>query len=195
MMRLSKALVPATALALALAVAMAACARKAPVGAPQPPPPPPAPTTPVPPPPPPPPPPAPAPQATKALTEDEVFAKKTLSELNAEKPLEDVYYDYDRAELKAEARASLSRDAEWLRRWPSAKVLVEGHCDARGTNEYNLGLGEKRAAVVRTYLAGLGIAAERIQIVTKGEESPFCLEETESCYAQNRRGHFILSAK
>jgi len=193
MMRLSKALIPA--LALALVVASAACAKKGPVAAPQPPPPPPAPTTPVPPPPPPLPPPAPPPQATKALTEDEVFAKKTLSELNAETPLEDVYFEYDRAELKAEARASLSKDAEWLRRWASAKVLVEGHCDARGTNEYNLGLGEKRAAVVRTYLTGLGIAGDRVQIVTKGEESPFCLEETERCYAQNRRGHFILSAK
>jgi len=129
------------------------------------------------------------------LTEDEAFAKKTLAELNAEKPLEDVYFDYDKAELRTEARTSLSKDAEWLKRWPSTKVFVEGHCDARGTNEYNLGLGEKRAAAVRDYLASLGIAGDRIQIVTKGEESPFCLEETESCFAQNRRGHFVLSSK
>jgi peptidoglycan-associated lipoprotein len=124
-----------------------------------------------------------------------VFAKKTLAELNAEKPLEDVFFDYDKAELKTDARASLSKNVEWLKRWSSTKILVEGHCDARGTNEYNLGLGEKRAAAVRDYLTSLGIAADRLAIVTKGEESPFCLEETESCYAQNRRGHFIVTAK
>jgi peptidoglycan-associated lipoprotein len=178
MMRLSKALVPA--IALTVVTLALACSKKPPAAAPLPPPPP-APTTPAP--------------APKPLTEDEGFAKKTLAELNAEKPLEDVYFDYDKAELKTDARTSLAKNAGWLKRWPSTKVLVEGHCDARGTNEYNLGLGEKRAAAVRDYLAGLGIAGDRIQIVTKGAESPFCLEETESCYAQNRRGHFILSGK
>jgi peptidoglycan-associated lipoprotein len=190
MMRSSKALI--YVIALAVVTLSVACSKKPPVTAPLPPPPPP-PTTPAPPPPPPPPPPPAA--APKPLTEDEVFAKKTLAELNAEKPLEDVYFDYDKADLKADARSSLARDAEWLKRWPSTKVIVEGHCDARGTNEYNLALGEKRAAAVRDYLAGLGIAADRVQVVTKGEESPFCLEETEACFAQNRRGHFILSAK
>ena len=130
-----------------------------------------------------------------ALTEDEVFAKKTLAELNAEKPLEDVFFDYDKADLKAEARASLAKDAEGLKRWASTKILIEGHCDSRGTAEYNLGLGDKRATAARTYLLGLGIPADRIQIVTKGKESPFCLEETEGCWAQIRRGHFILLAK
>jgi len=189
-MRSSKALI--YVIALAVVTLSVACSKKPPVTAPLPPPPPP-PTTPAPPPPPPPPPPPAA--APKPLTEDEVFAKKTLAELNAEKPLEDVYFDYDKADLKADARSSLAKDAEWLKRWPSTKVIVEGHCDARGTNEYNLALGEKRAAAVRDYLAGLGLAADRVQIVTKGEESPFCLEETEACFAQNRRGHFILSAK
>jgi peptidoglycan-associated lipoprotein len=190
MMRLSKALVPAVVFAVAMS---ASCSKKAPVSVPQPPPPP-APTTPAPPPPPPPLPPPP-PQSAKPLTEDEAFAKKTLAELNDEKPLEDVYFDYDKADLKADARSSLAKNAEWLKRWPSTGVRVEGHCDARGTNEYNLALGEKRAAAVRDYLASLGIAGDRVQSVTKGEESPFCLEETENCFAQNRRGHFILSAK
>jgi peptidoglycan-associated lipoprotein len=129
------------------------------------------------------------------LSEDELFARKTLADLNAEKPLEDVYFDYDKADLKADARASLAKNAEWLKRWASTRVLVEGHCDARGTNEYNLALGEKRAAAVRDYLAGLGIPGDRVQAVTKGEESPFCLEETEACFEQNRRGRFIISAK
>jgi peptidoglycan-associated lipoprotein len=190
MMRLSRAIIPA--IIVSVAALSASCTKKAPVVAPQPPPP--APTTPAPPPPPPPPPPAPAP-APKPLTEDEVFAKKTLAELNAEKPLEDVYFDYDKAELKTEARASLAKDAEWMKRWPSTKVIVEGHCDSRGTNEYNLALGEKRASAVQAYLASLGIAGDRVQVVTKGEESPFCFEETESCWAQNRRGHFIVTSK
>jgi peptidoglycan-associated lipoprotein len=191
MTRSSKALV--SAVALAVVTLSVACSKKPPVTAPQPPPAP-APTTPAPPPPPPPPPPAPAP-APRPLSEDEVFASKTLAQLNAEKPLEDVSFDYDKAELKADARASLAKNAAWLTRWASARVLVEGHCDARGTNEYNLALGEKRASAVRDYLVSLGIAADRVQSVTKGEESPFCLEETEACFAQNRRGHFIIAAK
>jgi len=190
MKRLTPAFVLVTLFAF-LAVS-GACAKKAPVAAP--PPPPPAPTAPAPPPPPPPPPP-PAPVAPKPLTEDEIFAKKTLAELNAEQPLGDVYFDYDKADLRPEALTALQKNAEWMKRWASTKVLVEGHCDARGTNEYNLALGDKRANAVRTYLAGLGIAADRVGAVSKGEESPFCVEEAESCYTQNRRGHFIISAK
>jgi peptidoglycan-associated lipoprotein len=124
-----------------------------------------------------------------------VFARKSLAELNAEKPLQDVYFDYDKAILRDEARAALQKNAEWLKRWAGTKVIVEGHCDARGTNEYNLALGDKRAATVRGYLASLGVAADRIMAVSKGEESPFCTEEAESCLSQNRRGHFNISAK
>ncbi len=178
----------------AVILSSVACAKKAPVAAP-PLPPPPAPTAPAPPPPPPPPPPpAPAP-APKPLTDDEVFSRKSLSELNADKPLQDVYFDYDKADLRDEARAALQKNAEWLKRWAGTKITVEGHCDARGTNEYNLALGDKRASVVRGYLTGLGVAADRIMAVSKGEESPFCTEEAESCFSQNRRGHFIISAK
>jgi peptidoglycan-associated lipoprotein len=177
-----------------MVVLSAACSKKAPVAAPQPPAPP-APTTPAPPPPPPPPPPpSPAP-APKPLTEDEVFARKSLAELNAEKPLQDVYFDYDKAILRDEARAALQKNAEWLKRRAGTKITVEGHCDARGTNEYNLALGDKRAVAVQNYLTSLGVAADRIMAVSKGEESPFCTEELESCFTQNRRGHFILSAK
>jgi peptidoglycan-associated lipoprotein len=124
-----------------------------------------------------------------------VFARKSLAELNAEKPLQDVYFDYDKAILRDEARAALQRNAEWLKRWAGTKIIVEGHCDARGTNEYNLALGDKRAVAVQSYLASLGVAADRIMAVSKGEESPFCTEEVESCLSQNRRGHFNISAK
>ena len=124
-----------------------------------------------------------------------MFARKSLAELNAEKPLQDVYFDYDKAILRDEALAALQRNAEWLKRWAGTKIIVEGHCDARGTNEYNLALGDKRAVAVQSYLASLGVAADRIMAVSKGEESPFCTEEVESCLSQNRRGHFTISAK
>jgi peptidoglycan-associated lipoprotein len=142
------------------------------------------------PPPPPPPPPAPAP-----LSEDEGFARKSLEELNAEKPLGDVFFDLDRSDLKDEGRAALQKDSEWMRRWASTKVTVEGHCDSRGTTEYNLALGERRAAAVKAYLVSLGIGADRVLTISKGKEQPFCTEENESCWSQNRRGHFIITAK
>ena len=82
-----------------------------------------------------------------------------------------------------------------MKRWPTTKVMVEGHADTRGTAEYNLALGERRAAAVRDYLVSLGVAADRITIVSKGKEAPFCSEETEACWQQNRRGHFLITAK
>ena len=125
-----------------------------------------------------------------------MFANKTLAELNAEKPLEDVYFDYDKADLRDEARASLSKNAEWLKRWPSTKVARRGALRrARHERIQPRARREARGRRPQTYLVGLGIAADRIQAVSKGEESPFCTEETESCWTQNRRGHFILSAK
>lgn len=182
------------AVGLCLALGIAGCAKKAP--APAPPPPPPAePATTPPPPPPPPPPPAPAPEAPRPLSEDELFARKSLDELNAERPLEDVFFAYDSSEITEEGRASLQKNLTYLNRWNSTKVLVEGHCDSRGTPEYNLALGEQRAAAVRDYLVSLGLGADRVTIVSKGEEQPFCTEDTASCYQQNRRGHFLFTAK
>jgi len=119
----------------------------------------------------------------------------SLPELNAQRPLDDVYFEYDESELSDSARASLGENADWMRRWTSTRVLVEGHADSRGTNEYNLALGERRAAAVRDYLESLGIPASRLNVVTKGEEEPMCGEEAESCYSQNRRGHFVITAK
>ena len=82
-----------------------------------------------------------------------------------------------------------------LKRWTTTKIMVEGHADSRGTNEYNLALGERRADAVRDYLVSLGLPNDRMTIVSKGEEQPFCTEETEACWQQNRRGHFIFTAK
>jgi peptidoglycan-associated lipoprotein len=182
-------------LAGALAATVACGAKQAPP-APVVPPPPVVVTPPPPQPPPPPPPPVPQPPAAPvALTEEQVFASLTLQQLNEQKPLADVFFVYDSADLSDVARASLQKNADWLRRWVSTTITVEGHADARGTNEYNLSLAERRAASVRDYLVSLGVPVTRINIVSKGEEQPFCTEEVESCYLQNRRGHFIFTAK
>lgn len=124
-----------------------------------------------------------------------MFAKKTLDQLNAEMPLTDVSFDYDMSIIRDDQRATLQKNADYMRRWTSIRVTIEGHADARGTNEYNLALGERRGNAVRDYLVGLGIAAERMVVISKGEESPLCTDETEGCFARNRRGHFIITAK
>ena len=124
-----------------------------------------------------------------------MFSKKTVAELNSEMPLVDVSFDYDMSLIRDDQRTSLQKNADYLRRWPSVRVTLEGHADSRGTNEYNLALGERRGNAVKDYLVGLGIAAERMVVISKGEEEPLCREETEGCFARNRRGHFIITAK
>jgi len=181
------------ALMLAVVVAAGACAKKKPEAPPPAATAPPAETSkPATPPPPPPPPPAPTPTPP---TEDEIFAKKTLKELNDEKPLANVFFAYDSVDLTEEARASLQKNLQWLNRWTSTQIMVEGHADSRGTNEYNLALAERRADAVRDYLVSLGLPTARVTVVSKGEEQPFCAEETEACWQQNRRGHFLITAK
>jgi peptidoglycan-associated lipoprotein len=175
------------------AMAVSACGKK-PAPAAPPPPPPPATRPETPPPPPPPPAPAPAPEP-KAPTEEELFEKMTLEELNAKKPLGDVFFALDSSDLSDEGRALLQKNSGWLKRWNSTRVSVEGHCDERGTAEYNLGLGERRATAVKSYLVSLGVATDRLATVSKGKEQPVCTEADESCWARNRRGHFIFTAK
>lgn len=183
---------------LVLVGMMVACGDKKPPAPPPPPPPPPAPVA-APPPPPPPqqkPQPAPPPQTPpRQPTEDEIFAKLSVEQVNAQKPLATVLFDYDKADLTEATRSVLQKNAEWMRKWASTKVQVEGHADSRGTTEYNLALGERRAAAVKDYLVSLGISADRITIVSKGEEEPTCREEVETCWSQNRRGVFLVTAK
>jgi peptidoglycan-associated lipoprotein len=183
-----------TMMVLLVALTVTACSKKVP---PPPPPPPEPPAAPAPPPPPPPPPPAPAPAPAppRPLSEEEIFSKKTVEELNAEMPLADVAFDYDMSLIRDDQRTALQKNADYLRRWTSIRVTIEGHADSRGTNEYNLALGERRGNAVKSYLTGLGIAAERMTVISKGEESPLCTEETEGCWARNRRGHFVITAK
>jgi len=175
-----------------------ACGAKQAPPAPEAPPPPPVAVTPPPPAPPPPAPPRvqpPPPAPPVVLTEDQVFAAMTLQQLNEKRPLLDVHFEYDSAELSEVARGSLQKNAEWLRRWVSTSITIEGHADSRGTNEYNLALAERRAAAVRDYLVSLGVPVTRMSIVSKGEEQPFCTEETDLCWIANRRGHFVFTAK
>jgi peptidoglycan-associated lipoprotein len=183
------------ALAVTLIVTSFACGKKVPPPpAPAPPPPPAVPA--APPAPPPPPAAAPAPPATpRALTEEEVFSRKSVEQLNTERPLTDAFFDYDKSDLREDGRAALQKDAEYLKKWSSVIVSVEGHCDTRGSSEYNLALGSRRATAVKDYLVSLGVAANRVTVVSKGKEQPFCTEEGESCWQQNRRGHFIITAK
>jgi peptidoglycan-associated lipoprotein len=182
------------AVTLASALGVSACAKKQP----QPPPPPPsvpaaaAPTTPT----APPPPPAPAPATPpRTPSEDEAFASKTLEQLNSEKPLSDVLFDLDSAQVRDDARPLLQKNADWMKRWASTRIMIEGHADSRGSAEYNLALGERRATAVRAYLVNLGLAADRVQVVSKGKEAPVCADENEACWQQNRRGHFVITAK
>ena len=177
---------------IVISVGAAACGKKAALPAPAPPPAPPAAPATPPTPPPPPPPPA-APPAPAALSEDEIFKRSSLEEL--QKNLGDVYFDLDEASVRDDARPVLQKNAEWLKRWTSTRITVEGHCDERGSTEYNLGLGDRRGAAVRDYLISLGIPGDRVVVVSKGKESPFCRESSEACWQQNRRGHFILTAK
>jgi len=173
----------------------ASCAKKPPVTAPAAPaatvtPPPAAPPA-----PPPPATPPPAPPAPAALTEEELFARKSLEELNAERPLSDVFFELDESTLRDDARAPLQKNAEWLKRWPTTRVAIEGHADERGSSEYNLALGERRSTAVRDYMVNLGVPTGRMGITSKGKEAPFCTESTEACWQQNRRGHFVITLK
>jgi peptidoglycan-associated lipoprotein len=105
--------------------------------------------------------------------------------------VKDAYFDLDKADIRPDARTALAATAEVLRAYPDIKATIEGHCDERGSTEYNLGLGDRRATAVKNYLVSLGISADRLSTVSYGKEKPFCMEATEPCYQQNRRGHFV----
>ncbi len=107
-------------------------------------------------------------------------------------PLPDVYFSYDSFELSEEARYTLQANADWLQNNPEAKIEIEGHCDERGTTEYNLALGTKRARAAQDYLITLGVPAERLSVISYGEELPQCTDANESCWQRNRRGRFSV---
>ena len=116
------------------------------------------------------------------------LAPSTVSGSNA---LGDVFFDYDRFQLRSDAMPVLDANSGWLRANGSKTVVIEGHCDERGTGAYNLVLGEKRARAVKKYLLEFGVQASQIQITSFGEARPFCKQQNEDCYQQNRRAHFV----
>jgi len=110
----------------------------------------------------------------------------------AASPLKDIFFDYDRATLSDEAKRALNENAAWLKANAQARITVEGHCDERGTAEYNLGLGDRRAKAVRDYLTAVGVNGGRIRTISYGEERPFDPGHDESAWQKNRRGHFVI---
>jgi peptidoglycan-associated lipoprotein len=119
-------------------------------------------------------------------------AQPSVSDL-FDQNVKDAYFDLDKSDLREDARAALTKDAEFLRSYPQAHVSLEGHCDERGSTEYNLGLGQRRAEAAKNYLISLGIPADRVETTSWGKERPFCAEHDESCWQQNRRAHFVLA--
>jgi peptidoglycan-associated lipoprotein len=109
--------------------------------------------------------------------------------------LRDVFFDFDKYDIRPEDAKTLDTNANWLKSNPNQLVLIEGHCDERGTNEYNLALGERRAKAAMNYLVSQGVQASRITIISYGEERPTCSERNEACWAKNRRAHFLVKER
>jgi len=107
----------------------------------------------------------------------------------------DIYFDYDESGLSDDTRDKLARNADLLKSNPQFQITVEGHADSRGTNEYNLALGERRSIAVRDYLASLGVGNDRLRTISYGEERPVCSEDEESCWSQNRRVHMVITGR
>jgi peptidoglycan-associated lipoprotein len=109
--------------------------------------------------------------------------------------LKDVFFDFDKSNIRDDQKAALNDDVGWLKANGRAKITLEGHCDERGTSEYNLGLGERRAKAVKDYLVAAGVAADRVATISYGKERPFVLGHDESAWKWNRRGHFVITGQ
>ena len=126
---------------------------------------------------------------------DERIASASLDDVNRNSPLKPAFFDYDSSELSSPAQCALDDNAVVLRQYANWTVTLEGHCDERGTPEYNLALGERRAVAARAYLVSLGISADRLRTVSYGKEFPFDPGHDDAAYAKNRRAHFVVTAK
>jgi len=129
--------------------------------------------------------PAPEPEAAPAP------APKPTAEWNISQ--NNIYFEFDKSRLTPMAQDTLMRHAAWLRENPDVTITIEGHADERGTNEYNLALGDRRADSAKDFLVDLGIDAKRLTTISYGEERPLCMDQTEECWAKNRRGHFVAN--
>lgn len=129
------------------------------------------------------------------LTEEEIFMSKSLEEINKEAPLKMIHFDYDKYFIRDDAKPVLEANSVWLRKWKTVKILIEGHCDERGTEEYNLALGERRAKSTLDYLASLGISADRVRIISYGKSQPLDPGHNEIAWQKNRRSQFVVIEK
>jgi peptidoglycan-associated lipoprotein len=130
-----------------------------------------------------------------ALSEEEIFMSKSLEEVNLEAPLKMIHFDYDRYFIREDAKPALEANSNWLRKFKSAKILIEGHCDERGTEEYNLALGEKRAKSAFDYIVSLGIPQDRLKIISYGKSQPLDTTHNEISWQKNRRAQFLIIEK
>jgi peptidoglycan-associated lipoprotein len=128
-------------------------------------------------------PPPPPPPVAPSMSDEEMFAQN----------VKDVYFDYDKSDIRADQQAAIQADVAFLQQHSNISFTVEGHCDERGSTEYNLALGDNRASAAKNALVAGGIAADRIKTVSYGKEKPFCTEHSEQCWQQNRRGHFVYT--
>jgi len=175
-------------LALAAAVSFAACGKTTPPPAPPPPPP-------VAPEPPPPAPPPPKPEVKPQVDEYARLKAMASDEIDRLGLLQEVYFGYDKSDIREADRAALSKNAETLKKFDFLKVTLEGHCDERGTVDYNLALGERRARAAYDYLVSLGVPADRLRTVSYGKEIPVCSDSNEDCWQRNRRAKLTVSGK
>ena len=138
--------------------------------------------------------PAPAP-ATAAPSAPATTARPSPKEFMAIADLKDVFFDFDKYDIRPGDAKTLDGNASWLKSNPNQLLLIEGHCDERGTNEYNLALGERRAKSTMNYLVSQGVQASRITIISYGEERPTCTDKNEACWSKNRRSHFLVKPR
>jgi peptidoglycan-associated lipoprotein len=126
--------------------------------------------------------PPPPPQPSPTVGEEDLFNQN----------IRDVYFDYDKSDIRSDQQSSVQSNAQFLGQHPNINITIEGHCDERGSTDYNLALGDQRASAVKNVLVTLGVSAGRIKTISYGKEKPFCTESNEACWQQNRRGHFVF---
>jgi peptidoglycan-associated lipoprotein len=182
---------------MAVALVLAAGCAKRPVATVReaPPAPAPAPAPAAPPPPPPAPAPAPPPPPVAAPTPPPAPRPAPPKEYRAEDAIKPIYFDFDKSAIRPGDAKTLDASAKWLASNPNYLLLIEGHCDERGTNEYNLALGDRRAKATMNHLVAQGVKSERIAIVSYGEERPTCTEKNEACWSKNRRAQFLIKER
>jgi peptidoglycan-associated lipoprotein len=137
----------------------------------------------------------PAPVQKPALSEEEIFLAKSLDQINKEKPLRLINFDYDKFVIREDAKPVLEGNAAWMKKFRTAKILVEGHCDERGTEDYNLALGEKRSKAAFEYLVSLGVSADRMKTISYGKSQPLDMGHDEAAWQKNRRDQFLVIEK